>query len=135
MLIGHQRLSVLANQPPAYITTYLISSSTIGVSLEAVACRFHSLGLISEWHYRTLCIDFAKKGFRTTGPEEMKRGKSQLLIKEQDYLKMRKQGWRDIAKSLNLSADEINSLTFRLTPPSVIKGEFTTKSTKISIQA
>lgn len=116
--------SVMANQPPAYTINYLMKLKHYwGVSLVAMAYRFHSLGRITEWNYRTLCIEMAKKGYRTQEPEEMEREKSQLLTKVQDYLQMHKQGWRDIAQSLSLSIDEINALTFRLTQLSVVKGE------------
>lgn len=115
--------SVVANQPPAYTTNYLMKLKHYwGVSLVAMAYRFHSLGLITEWNYRTLCIEMAKKGYRTNEPDEMEREKSQLLTKVQDYMQTQKQGWRDIALRLNLSVDEIHALTFRLTPLSVING-------------
>lgn len=118
------RESVVANQPPAYTTNYLMKLKHYwGVSLVAMAYRFHSLGLISEWNYRILCIEMAKKGYRTREPEEMEREKSQLLTKVLDYLQTLMQGRREIAKSLSLSVDEINALTFRLTPLSVVKGD------------
>lgn len=116
--------SVVANQPPAYTTNYLMKLKHYwGVSLVAMAYRFHSLGLITEWNYRTLCIEMAKKGYRTNEPEEMEREKSQLLTKVQDYMQTQKQGWRDIALRLSLSVDEIHALTFRLTPLSVVMGD------------
>lgn len=116
--------SVMANQPPAYTINYLMKLKHYwGVSLVAMAYRFNSLGRITEWNYRTLCIEMAKKGYRTQEPEEMERETSQLLTKVQDYLQMQKQGWRDIAQSLSLSINEINALTFRLTPLSVVRGE------------
>ena len=71
----------------------------------------------------------AKKGYRTNEPEEMEREKSQLLTKVQDYLQTLKQGWKDIAQSLSLKVDEINALTFRLTPLSVVKGEASAEPT------
>lgn len=116
--------SVIANRPPAYTTNYLMKLKHYwGVSLVAMAYRFHSLGLITEWNYRTLCIEMAKKGYRTNEPEEMEREKSQLLTKVQDYMQTQKQGWRDIAQSLSLSLYEIQALTFRLTTLSVVNGD------------
>lgn len=118
------KASVMANQPPTYTTAYLMKLKHYwGVSLVAMAYRFHSVGLITEWNYRTLCIEMAKKGYRTQEPEEMEREKSQLLTKVQDYMQMQKQGWKDIAQNLSLSIDEINALTFRLTQLSVVKGD------------
>lgn len=118
------KASVLDNQPPTYTTNYLMKLKRYwGVSLVATAYRFHSLDLISEWNYRTLCIEMAKKGYRTNEPEGMEREKSQLLTKVQDYLQTLKQGWKDIAHSLSVSVNEINALTFQLTPLSVVNGD------------
>lgn len=115
--------SVEANQPPAYTIKYLMKLKHYwGVSLAALAYRFNSLGLVSEWNYRSLCIEIAKSGYRTNEPEPMARETSQLLTKVLDILHSRKQGRHEIAESLNLSVDEINALTFQLTNLSVVSG-------------
>ncbi|CAM3296568.1 XRE family transcriptional regulator [Pseudomonas floridensis] len=115
--------SVAANQPPTYSVKYLMKLKHYwGVSLAAMAYRFNSLGLVSEWNYRNLCIDIAKSGYRTNEPEPMERETSQLLTKVLDALQSRKQGRREIAESLSVSIDEINSLTFQLTRLSVVSG-------------
>lgn len=115
--------SVEANQPPTYTISYLLKLKHYwGVSLAAVAYRFNSLGLVSEWSYRGLCIDIAKRGYRTTEPEPMERETSQLLTKVFDFLMSRKQGRREIAESLCLNVEDINALTFQLTRLSVVSG-------------
>lgn len=115
--------SVAANQPPAYTIKYLMKLKHYwGVSLAALAYRFNSLGLVSEWNYRSLCIEIAKSGYRTNEPEPMERETSQLLTKVLDILQSRKQGRREIAESLSLGVDEINALTFQLTKLSVVAG-------------
>ncbi|WP_186110807.1 XRE family transcriptional regulator [Burkholderia gladioli] len=115
--------SVESNQPPAYTIKYLMKLKHYwGVSLAALAFRFNSLGLVSEWNYRSLCIEIAKSGYRTNEPEPMERETSQLLTKVLDILHSRKQGRREIAESLSLSVDEINALTFQLTNLSVVSG-------------
>lgn len=115
--------SVAANQPPAYTIKYLMKLKHYwGVSLAALAYRFNSLGLVSEWNYRSLCIEIAKSGYRTKEPEPMARETSQLLTKVLDILYSRKQGRREIAESLSLNVDEINALTFQLTKLSVVSG-------------
>ncbi|AHG65486.1 XRE family transcriptional regulator [Advenella mimigardefordensis] len=116
--------SIAANQPPAYTISYLLKLKHYwGVSLAALAYRFNSLGLISEWNYRRLCIEIAKSGFRTNEPEPMERETSQLLTKVLDILHSRKQGRYEIATNLKLSVDEINALTFQLTRLSVVAGK------------
>lgn len=115
--------SVEANRLPAYTIKYLMKLKHYwGVSLAALAYRFNSLGLVSEWNYRSLCIEIAKSGYRTNEPEPMERETSQLLTKVLDILHSRKQGRREIAESLCLSVDEINALTFQLTKLSVVSG-------------
>jgi Zn-dependent peptidase ImmA (M78 family)/DNA-binding XRE family transcriptional regulator len=115
--------SVAANQPPAYTIKYLMKLKRYwGVSLAALAYRFNFLGLVSEWNYRSLCIEIAKSGYRTSEPEPMERETSQLLTKVLDILYSRKQGRREIAESLSLNVDEVNALTFQLTKLSVISG-------------
>ena len=122
--------SVAANQPPAYTIKHLMKLKHYwGVSLAAMAYRFNSLGLVSEWNYRSLCIDIAKSGYRTNEPEAMQRETSQLLTKVLDALQSRKQGRREIAESLSLSVDEINALTFQLTRLSVISGSLAAGTT------
>lgn len=121
--------SVAANQPPAYTIKYLMKLKQYwGVSLAAMAFRFNSLGLVSEWNYRSLCIEIAKSGFRTNEPEPMEREASQLLTKVLDILHSRKQGRREIAECLSLSVDEINALTFKLTRFSVVSRDLSTDS-------
>jgi len=113
--------SVIANHPPAYTIKYLIKLKHYwGVSLAALAYRFNALGQVSEWNYRSLCIDIAKYGYRTNEPEPMERETSQLLAKVFEFLHSRKQGRREIAESLCINVNEIDALTFRLTKISVV---------------
>ncbi len=113
--------SVEANQPPAFTIKYLMRLKRYwGVSLAALAYRFNSLGLVSEWNYRHVCIEIAKSGYRTNEPEPMERENSQLLIKVFEILHGRKQGRREIAENLCLGVDQINALTFQLTKLSLV---------------
>lgn len=121
--------SIVVNQPPAYTIKYLLKLKHYwGVSLAALAYRFNSLGLVSEWNYRSLCIEIAKSGYRTNEPEPMERETSQLLTKVLDILHSRKQGRREIAEYLSLSVDEIDASTFKLTRLSVVSGNASTDS-------
>lgn len=83
-------------------------------SVAAVNHRFHELGLISDWQYRRLCIEIARRGFRTTEPEEAPREVSLLLPKllaasHQDGI-----GTTQIAAQLGLPVAELNELLFGL---------------------
>ena len=113
--------SILANPPPAFTIKYLMKlKHHWKVSLVAIAYRFNTLKMISEWNYRSLCIEIAKHGFRTKEPEPLERETSQLLSKVMDHLQSKKQGRKEIAESLSISIDEINALTFQLTKLSVV---------------
>jgi Zn-dependent peptidase ImmA (M78 family)/DNA-binding XRE family transcriptional regulator len=116
--------SVVANRPPAFTIKYLMKLKHYwGVSLAALAYRYNTLAQITEWTYRNLCIEMAKNGYRTTEPEPMERESSQLLTKVLEHLQNHKLGRTEIAKSLCVSVDEINALTFKLTRLSVVAGD------------
>lgn len=85
------------------------------VSLASLAYRYHSLGLISDWHYRNLCVEIAQAGYRRGEPDGIAREESQLLSKVFAYLAGQGSGRRDIARDLNISVKEIHDLTFGLT--------------------
>ena len=93
-----------------------------GVSLAALAYRMNSLELVTEWTYRTLCIDIAKKGYRTKEPKPMRHETSQVLSKVFDALRQEGVRKADIAAELALTVDELNALTFMLTLSSVSSG-------------
>lgn len=113
--------SVVTNIPPAFTIAYLIKIKRYwGVSLVALAYRYHSLKTMTEWTYRNLCIEMARNGYRTSEPAPMERESSQLLSKVLDFLKSQKIGRAEIAKNLCVSIDEINTLTFKLTRLSVV---------------
>ena len=48
-----------------------------GVSVAALNHRLHTIGMTSDWHYRSLCVEIAKLGLRTRDLREA----SQLLQK------------------------------------------------------
>jgi len=121
--------SVVTNRPPAFTIKYLLKLKHYwGVSLAALAYRYNALGQVTEWTYRNLCIEIAQNGYRTNEPEPMERERSQLLTKVLDFLQSQKLGRGEIAKSLCISVDEINALTFKLTRLSVVSGETATKT-------
>lgn len=116
--------SLLSNKPAAFTLNHLIKhKQQWGVSLVALAYRYRALEQITEWHYRNLCIEIARNGYRTNEPEGMPREQSQLLSKVFGFLRDRNVTKADIAQELLVSVDEINALTFNLTPLSVLTGQ------------
>lgn len=110
------RRSILAQAPKTPSVAHLVKAKKYwGVSVAALAYRLSSLKAVTEWHYRSLCIEIAKKGYRKREPEEMQRETSQVLAKV--FAALREDGITkaDIAAQLYLAQEEIESLIFGLT--------------------
>lgn len=105
-------VSVVPRNPT--IATLLELKTSWSVSVAALAHRIHSLGMISEWHYRTLCIEIAKRRYRTTEPNPIPRETSQLL--EKVFAAIREDGLTkaDVARDLHVHLADIQALVFGL---------------------
>lgn len=85
-----------------------------GVSVAALARTAFDAKLISDWHYRELCKQMSKLGYRTREPNSRVREKSVLWRMVFEEL------WKDgvtrdgVARQLSLPADEIESLVGEL---------------------
>lgn len=124
------RASVLARAPRSATIQSLIKFKKYwSVSVAALNYRLHSLGLISDWTYRTLCIQIAQEGFRTSEPEAIAHEKS--LILEKVFSALREEGLskNNVADQLAIPTTEINELTFGLML-NVLKGGLAEDSIK-----
>jgi Zn-dependent peptidase ImmA (M78 family)/DNA-binding XRE family transcriptional regulator len=109
------RASVLAHAPKFPTIEAIIERKKIwSVSVAALNYRLHTLELLSEWHYRSLCIDIAKRGFRTQEPFEIKRETSQIYAKVFSALRDEGISKRDIANELSVLPEEVEQLVFGL---------------------
>jgi Zn-dependent peptidase ImmA (M78 family)/DNA-binding XRE family transcriptional regulator len=109
------RASVLANAPRIATVEQLIRHKVYWtVSVAALAYRLHDVGLVSDWHYRTLCIEIAKRGYRKNEPNEASRETSQVLAKIFSALRDDDLSKADIADSLSVHTEEIDQLMFGL---------------------
>jgi len=109
------RGSVLAHVPRFTTLAQLIMlKRTWTVSLAALNYRLHAVGALSDWHYRTLCIEISQRGFRKREPEEAPREISQALAKI--FAALREDGVTksDIARELVVHPTEIDQLAFGL---------------------
>jgi Zn-dependent peptidase ImmA (M78 family)/transcriptional regulator with XRE-family HTH domain len=110
------RASVLANAPRMATVDQLIRLKVYWtVSVAALAYRLHDIGLVTDWHYRTLCIEIAKRGYRKMEPNEAPRETSQVLAKVFGALREDGVTKYDIASALNVKADDLDQLVFGLT--------------------
>lgn len=109
------RASVLANAPHMATVDQLIKFKAFWtVSVAALAYRLHDVGLVSDWHYRNLCIEIAQRGYRKQEPREAPRETSQVLAKV--FAALREDGTTkaDIAAALSVHVEEIDQLVFGL---------------------
>lgn len=109
------RASVLARAPRSATIQSLIRFKKLwSVSVAALNYRLHTLGLITDWTYRTLCIQIAQEGFRISEPETIAHEKS--LILEKVFSALRDEGLSkaNVAEQLSIPLTEINELTFGL---------------------
>lgn len=79
------------------------------VSVAALAFRLHELGVITDWHYRSLCIDISRRGYRTSEPKSVARETSQIMQKVIAALRDEKISVVDIARDLHLPVQELNA--------------------------
>lgn len=118
------RNSVVAHKPNLPTVPQLIELKRFfGVSLAALAYRMNQLGLLTEWTYRSLCIDIAKKGYRTNEPKPMRQETSQMLGKVFEVLRSENIKKSDIATELCLFIEDLDNLTFGLTISGVASGK------------
>lgn len=109
------RGSVLAHAPAQPSLNLLIQLKAYWlVSVSALAYRLHSLGMLTDWHYRSLCIEIAQKGYRTKEPNGASREMSQILAKI--FTALREDGMLkgDVADALQIEVSELDKLVFGL---------------------
>jgi Zn-dependent peptidase ImmA (M78 family)/transcriptional regulator with XRE-family HTH domain len=111
------RAGVLAHLPAAPSVEQIITGKRRWqVAAMALTHRLHEVGTLSEWLYRTTCIELGKRGFRGAEPDGIPRESSQLLHKVFRVLRADRVTAADIAADLRLPAEEINSFVFGLIP-------------------
>jgi len=108
------RGSVLANTVkfPSYLTLVRLKKVWT-TSVSALNYRLHDLGVISDWQYRGICIEIAKRG-RETEPVEAPRETSLILPRVLASLYEEGISRAEIARALNLPLTELEQLLFGL---------------------
>jgi Zn-dependent peptidase ImmA (M78 family)/transcriptional regulator with XRE-family HTH domain len=109
------RSGILANVPnfPSYLEMIRLKK-TWGTSVGAIAHRLHSMGLMTDWQYRGICIEVVKRG-RTVEPEGVARESSLILPKALAALQEDGISRSKIAAELTLPRSELEQLLFGLT--------------------
>lgn len=105
--------SVFANVRQAITLRSLVQlKKRWGVSVAALAYRLWKLQALSDWQYRSMCIEMAP--FRRAEPEPMEHEASQVLAKMFETLHAEGVTKAHIARELCLSRADLESLTFGL---------------------
>jgi Zn-dependent peptidase ImmA (M78 family) len=86
-----------------------------GVSTSALAYRLHKLGILSDWQYRTFCIQINQRGYRTDEPNGLAREESVIWKKVFTELWSERISKNQVAADLQLPTDELENLVFGLT--------------------
>jgi Zn-dependent peptidase ImmA (M78 family)/DNA-binding XRE family transcriptional regulator len=86
-----------------------------GVSTAALAYRVHKLGILSDWQYRTFCIQMNQRGFHQNEPNSCAREESVVWKTVLTALWSEKVPKHKIAADLSLPPDELENLVFGLT--------------------
>ncbi|HTA47155.1 MAG TPA: XRE family transcriptional regulator [Bryobacteraceae bacterium] len=109
--------SVEANAPTFPTVAELIRLKKIwGVAATALNYRLHKLGLLTDWHYRRLCVQLSARGHRSEEPQGMARESSAILPKLLTNLYQEDNLTRSaIARDLAFPVSELNYLLFGLT--------------------
>jgi Zn-dependent peptidase ImmA (M78 family)/DNA-binding XRE family transcriptional regulator len=92
------------------------------VSLAALNYRVHKLGLVSDWEYRSFCIDIQTMGYRTSEPEGIQREMSTIWSDIIADLRAQGISKTDISRETGLPVYEIENLVFGMTHMLSIEG-------------
>lgn len=109
------RASVLAaGLRYATVDRILRAKTTWTVAAMALTHRLSELGLLTEWGYRSACVQLSRMGYRRSEPNGASRESSQLLAKV--FQSLRAEGVRpaDIAADLGITPNELRSHVFGL---------------------
>ncbi|KAB7613362.1 ImmA/IrrE family metallo-endopeptidase [Amylibacter sp. SFDW26] len=84
------------------------------VSAMALAYRLHALELLSDWRYRSLCIELGQRGYRSGEPKGVKRETSVVLEKVFRALWLKQFTKEDLTEELSFPLNDLENLIFKL---------------------
>ena len=92
------------------VRTILAAKRRWKTSALALTRRLHSLSRITDWQYKTICIQLARLGYRSREPDGCQRETSAIWPKVFTHLWSEGMTGQDIADALNLPLDELTTL-------------------------
>lgn len=103
----------------AHVQRILQAKKRWNVAAMAMAHRANELGLMTEWAYRTACVDLSRLGYRRGEPGGIPHETSQLLTKVMQQMRAHGLGLHTIAADLGLDIAEVQAYMLGLTPTAV----------------
>ena len=102
----------IRSRMPNRISTAVIlkAKSRWRVSAMAMAYRLHALQLLTDWQYKSICIELGKRGFRSGEPGGIERDESVIWKKVFSQLWIDRTTKTEIAEALNIPLDELEGL-------------------------
>jgi Zn-dependent peptidase ImmA (M78 family)/transcriptional regulator with XRE-family HTH domain len=92
------------------------------VAAMALAHRLHDLDLLTEWGYRSLCVNLSRQGYRSSEPNGIRRETSQVLAKVFQAIRAEGVTPADVARDLGIHVAELNGHVFGLVPTAIEGG-------------
>lgn len=128
------RADVLAHAPRYPLLPHLVKlKKRWNVSVASLARRLHQLKLLSDWHYRTICIQLSELG-RDIEPDPSPRETSQILKKAFDMARADGITRPKLAAEMGLYVADLDALIFGLTMTGV-RGDSSKRPRKKQQQA
>jgi hypothetical protein len=81
----------------------------------ALTHRLHELDLLTEWGYRTACVQLSRLGYRRSEPGGIPRESSQLLDKVFRSIRAEGETPADMATAIGITSEELQAHVFGLT--------------------
>ncbi len=101
---------------PRFVTVDIIirAKARWRVAAMAMAYRLNSLNILSEWRYKSACIELGKRGFRSGEPGGIQRETSLVWRKVLESLWSERVTKNEIARELRIPLDELEGLVWGL---------------------
>jgi Zn-dependent peptidase ImmA (M78 family)/transcriptional regulator with XRE-family HTH domain len=105
---------------PRFVSTEVVIRSKVRYRVSAIglAYRLHQLKRLSDWQYKSICIELSRRGYRSGEPNGIERETSVVWRKLLTLLWQEKVTREDIAKELGIPRDELEGLIWSLTASS-----------------
>jgi Zn-dependent peptidase ImmA (M78 family)/DNA-binding XRE family transcriptional regulator len=102
---------------PRFITVDVIikAKKRWRVSAMALAYRLRALGRLTEWQYKSTCIELGRRGYRSGEPLGIEREESRVWQKILRQLWLERKTKKNIADALHVPIDELEALIWGLT--------------------